>query len=163
MASDFEYSPIAIDHAQNPRNVGAPDSCNGHARITGPCGDTMEFWLQIRAGRVQDVGFLTDGCGSSLACGSMTTTLATGKTVDEACGIEQKDVLDALGGFPVETQHCALLAADTLHAACEDFIKNARPEPEGKMAPSASCDARDIHNPGPPRRDGPPTQTQKEL
>ena len=34
MASDFEYSPVAVDHAQNPRNVGALDSCDGHARIT---------------------------------------------------------------------------------------------------------------------------------
>ncbi len=143
MVPDFAYSAVAVDHAQNPRNVGALDSCTGHARITGPCGDTMEFWLQVHAGRVQRVSFLTDGCGSSLACGSMTTELATGKAFDEACGIEQKDVLDALGGFPEETQHCALLAANTLRAACEDFIKNDRLEHEGKVAPSDACDTCD--------------------
>ena len=143
MPSDFEYSAVAIDHAQNPRNVGPLDAWSGNARITGPCGDTMEFWLQVHAGRVQRLSFMTDGCGSSIACGSMTTELITGKTVDEAYGIEQKDVLDALGGFPEETRHCALLAANTLRAACEDFIKSDSPEHEGGVAPSASCDTCD--------------------
>ena len=142
MASDFEYSATVIDHARNPRNVGPLDSCNGHARITGPCGDTMEFWLRIREGRIQQAQFITDGCGSSVACGSMTTELATGKTVDEAYCVEQKDVLDALGGFPEELQHCALLAADTLRAACEDSIKNERPE-QGNRAAARSCDSCD--------------------
>jgi len=143
MASDFEYSAVAVDHAQNPRNVGGMNSCNGHARITGPCGDTMEFWLRIREGRIQQANFATDGCGSSAACGSMTTELVTGKAFDEAYGIEQKDVLDALGGFPEETQHCALLAADTLRAACEDFIKSDQPEHGSKAAPSDSCGSCD--------------------
>ena len=143
MASDFEYSATAIDHAQNPRNVGTLDSCNGHARITGPCGDTMEFWLQVRNGRIRQANFITDGCGSSAACGSITTELVTGKTVDEAYCIEQKDVLDALGGFPEGAQHCALLAADTLRAACEDYIKNDRPKPEGESARTGPCDSCD--------------------
>ena len=130
MASDLEYSPTAIEHARNPRNVGPLDSCQGHARITGSCGDTMEFWLRVHDGRIRQANFITDGCGSSAACGSMTTDLAKGRTVEEAYGMEQKDVLDALGGFPEELQHCALLAADTLRAACEEYIKNDRPEGE---------------------------------
>ena len=143
MASDFEFSATAIDHAQNPRNIGPLDSCNGHARITGPCGDTMEFWLQVRDGRIRQANFITDGCGSSAACGSMTTELITGKTVDEAYCIEQEDILGALGGFPEEVQHCALLAADTLRAACEDCIKNDRPQREDQSARTGSCDSCD--------------------
>ena len=90
MPSEFEYSAVAIDHAQNPRNVGPLQSYHGHARITGPCGDTMEFWLQIRNKRIQRANFMTDGCGSSLASGSMTAELATGKTVEDACRIQQQ-------------------------------------------------------------------------
>jgi len=143
MASDFEYSAIAIDHAQNPRNVGALDSFDGHARITGPCGDTMEFWLRFDAERIRRAGFTTDGCGSSLACGSMVTELATGRTVEEVCAIQQKDVLDALGGFPEETQHCALLAANTLHAACEEGFMSGQFDRKEDSAPSDSCDSCD--------------------
>jgi ATP-binding protein involved in chromosome partitioning len=139
MASGFEYSLVAADHAQNPRNFGPLKSYDGHARITGPCGDTMEFWLQVRGERIQRATFTTDGCGSSMACGSMVSELAMGRTVDEAYGIEQKDVLDALGGLPEEVRHCALLAADTLRAACEDFIKKDRSGREDESARTGSC------------------------
>jgi len=36
----------ARQHAKDPHNHGALDSFNGHAKVTGPCGDTMEFSLQ---------------------------------------------------------------------------------------------------------------------
>lgn len=143
MASDSEYSTVAIAHAQHPRNFGALDSCDGHARLTGRCGDTMEFWVQVRGGRVRRAGFTTDGCAPSLACGSAATELALGKTAEELRGIRQEDILDALGGLPVETRHCALLAADTLGAACEDFINSNRSERSDQSAQPASCDSCD--------------------
>jgi nitrogen fixation NifU-like protein len=110
------------DHAQNPRNNGPLENYNGHARITGTCGDTMEFWLLGFNDKLAQVSFVTDGCGSSIACGSMATCLAKGKRVKEVLNLRQKDILDALGGLPKETEHCALLAADTLKAACEDYL-----------------------------------------
>lgn len=143
MASDLEYSATAVDHAQNPRNVGPLDPCSGHARITGPCGDTMEIWLQVRDGRIRQANFVTDGCAPSAACGSISTELATDKTVDEAYCIERQDILDALGGFPEEAEHCALLAADTLRAACEDFFMNSRPGQENRRKAADSCDSCD--------------------
>ncbi|NMC20661.1 MAG: P-loop NTPase, partial [Thermogutta sp.] len=57
----------------------------------------------------------------SRAAGSMATELATGKLLKEALQIKQKDVLEALGGLPKESEHCALLAADTLQAAIRDY------------------------------------------
>lgn len=141
MASEFEYSAVAMDHARDPRNLGPLNLCNGHARVTGPCGDTMEFWLQIRGGQIHRANFITDGCGSSVACGSIITELATGRTVEEASGIGQKGVLEALGGLPEEVQHCALLAANTLCAACEDFIKSERPELGDESTQAVSCNS----------------------
>jgi Mrp family chromosome partitioning ATPase len=143
MASSFEYSAVAIDHAQNPHNLGALEAYDGRARVTGACGETMEFWLQVRDDRICRASFESDGCGSSLACGSATTELAAGRTVEDAYLIEQQDVLDALGGLPEESQHCALLAADTLRAACEDVLKNERQGNAGEAAPSDSCDSYD--------------------
>ena len=121
MPNTPEYTQIANDHAQNPRNGGRPASFNGHACVTGPCGDTMEFWILVDDGSVRQANFVTDGCGSSMACGSMTTELAIGKPFEDAKNISQQDVLEALGGLPEETQHCALLAANTLKAACVDY------------------------------------------
>lgn len=114
------FSDTARDHAERPRNHGPMRVYHGHARITGPCGDTMEFWVKIRGGTVEKASFITDGCGSSLASGSMATSLAEGMRVDEIPNLSQKTILDALGSFPPEVQHCALLAANTLKAACEN-------------------------------------------
>jgi len=118
-----DLSPTVLDHALKPRNSGVLSNFNGHARITGPCGDTMEFWLLIRDGKVEEVRFTTDGCGWSRACGSMATCLAEGKSIADAAAIGQRDILRALGGLPPEVEHCALLAANTLKAACDDYIR----------------------------------------
>ncbi|MBI4725715.1 P-loop NTPase [candidate division TA06 bacterium] len=118
------FSGVALDHATNPRNHGPLKSHDGHARITGPCGDTMEFWMTVVDGHVDKVSFITDGCGSSLACGSMATTLAEGKPIEAAATLRQQDILGALGGLPPELEHCALLAANTIKAACQDYLKN---------------------------------------
>jgi len=111
----------ALERFHRPRNYGPLDRWDGHARITGPCGDTMEFWLQIAQGRIVQANFVTTGCGPSRASGSMATELAIGKTLPEAARLEQQDVLQALGGLPEESEHCALLAANTLKAAIEDY------------------------------------------
>jgi nitrogen fixation NifU-like protein len=116
------YSETVIDHASNPRNLGDMEEADGFARVTGPCGDTMEIWLRAKNGDLTNVTFLTDGCGTSLASGSMVTELAKGKNITEALKISQQDVLNALGGLPEESQHCALLAANTLKAALREYM-----------------------------------------
>ena len=116
------YSETVIDHAMNPRNVGSMENSDGHARIIGPCGDTMEIWLRVRNDSIIEASFMTDGCGTSIASGSMVTELAKGKNATQALKISQQDVLSALGGLPEESQHCALLAANTLKAAIKDYL-----------------------------------------
>lgn len=117
------YSEAVIDHAMNPRNLGSLDGANGEAKFKGPCGDTMAIWIDVSNDKIEQAGFWTDGCGTAIACGSMVTELATGKTVEQAGDIWQQDVLDALGGLPPETEHCALLAATTLKLAIKEYRK----------------------------------------
>lgn len=116
------YSETVIDHAMNPRNLGDMEDADGFARVTGPCGDTMEMWLRAKNGNLTDVTFLTDGCGTSIASGSMVTEMARGGEITESQKISQQDVLNALGGLPEESQHCALLAADTLKEAIRNYL-----------------------------------------
>jgi len=108
------YSETIIAHAMNPRNVGSMESADGFARVIGPCGDTMEIWLRVRNDSIVEASFMTDGCGTTIAAGSMVTELAKGKNATQALKVSQQDVLSALGGLPEESQHCALLAANTL-------------------------------------------------
>jgi len=122
------YSEKTIDHFLNPRNLGDIPAPDGFARITGPCGDTMEICLKVSGDKIVNASFWTDGCGTTIASGSMVTELAKGRSVTEALKITQDDVLDALGGLPEDSLHCALLAANTLKEAVKDYLasKNER-------------------------------------
>jgi nitrogen fixation NifU-like protein len=116
------YGKTVIDYAFRPRNHGMLSNADGFGRITGPCGDTMEIWLKVKGNTIVAAAFNTDGCLTTLASGSMLTELAIGKSVTSALGISQQDVLDALNGLPADSEHCALLAANTLKEAIKDFL-----------------------------------------
>lgn len=115
------YSETALDHGINPRNLEDLIESNAFSVVTGPCGDTMVIWLKINDETIIDTSFTTDGCAASLAAGSMVTEMAKGKSIVDALKIGQQDVLDALGGLPKESEHCALLAANTLKEAIDNY------------------------------------------
>jgi nitrogen fixation NifU-like protein len=116
------YSEAVVEHSMDPRNLGELEDANGFARVTGPCGDTMSMWLKVNGATIINASFMTDGCGTTIASGSMVTEMVKGKSISEAQKTTQRDVLDALDGLPQESEHCALLAANTLKAAIRDYI-----------------------------------------
>ena len=116
------YSQTVIDHAMNPRNVGTTEAVDGYVSVTGPCGDTMDIWLKVKDDTVVKSTFMTDGCGTTIAAGSMVTELAKDNSISQALRTSQEDVLSALEGLPEESKHCALLAANTLRAAAKDYL-----------------------------------------
>ena len=91
-------------------------------RITGTCGDTMEIYLRLEGDRIHKASFFTDGCGSSVACGSVAAELATGKVFDEAGLIGGGTILEILNGLPEEEHHGAYLAAEALQVAIDEWI-----------------------------------------
>jgi nitrogen fixation NifU-like protein len=115
------FSEVVIDHSMNPRNLGAIEEPDGYAKITGICGDTMEIYLRIKDGKIVTCNFLTDGCGPSIACGSIVTELASEKSIIEAKGITQETVLKTCNGLPESHSHCALLASYTLNEAIKEY------------------------------------------
>lgn len=125
------YTERTLADAYNPKNVGELRNPDGAARVTGPCGDTVQIHLNVAGDTIVDCKFLTDGCGASTACGSVITELVKGKTVAAASRITDSDVLAVLGGLPEENIHCALLAANTLHAALDDYKSKKRREGRG--------------------------------
>jgi ATP-binding protein involved in chromosome partitioning len=142
-----QMSPQVRERFDQPRNYGPVADSNGHARITGPCGDTMEFWLHVAEGRIARAGFTTTGCGPSRAAGSMATELAIGRPAAEAARIEQAEILAALGGLPKESEHCALLASNTLKAAIRDFLICAVTKPQDcEHCSSTDCSSQQRQN-----------------
>jgi nitrogen fixation NifU-like protein len=116
------YSDKVFQRWQNPTHVGRMGPADAWSRVTGGCGDTMEIYLEIREDRILRASACTDGCGTSMVCGSMAAEMAEGKHLEEAIDIRGEDVLAALDGLPEEDVHCAFLAAETLREAVHAFL-----------------------------------------
>ena len=74
------YSQTVIDHWQNPRNFRKIENPDGYAKVKGPCGDTMEMFVKTKEETISECAFQTDGCGTTIACGSIATELAKDKS-----------------------------------------------------------------------------------
>jgi len=117
-----EYGEAAFQRWQNPLYMGVMKNADGHGRVTGSCGDTMEMFLKFDQARVAKASFTTDGCGASAVCGSYAAEMAVGCTIEELMALTGEKVLARLGDIPEEDHHCAFLAAATLQAALEDCL-----------------------------------------
>ena len=120
------YSAKVMDHFQNPRNVGEIEDASGVGTVgNAKCGDIMRIYLVIddKTHVIRDCKFKTFGCGAAVATSSMATELVKGKTIEEAMGITNKAVMEALDGLPPVKVHCSLLAEEAIHAALWDYAE----------------------------------------
>ena len=120
------YSAKVMDHFQNPRNVGEIEDASGGGTVgNAKCGDIMRIYLDIddKTHVIRDCKFKTFGCGAAVATSSMATELVKGKTIEEAMGITNKAVMEALDGLPPVKVHCSLLAEEAIHAALWDYAE----------------------------------------
>jgi nitrogen fixation protein NifU and related proteins len=111
------YSEKVIDHFLNPRNLGVLDKHDGFNAMSGICGDTIGIYVGVENHRISRISFVSNGCGPTIACSSALTSLAKGRSIQEAMKISSKDLIEYLGGLPVEHTHCADLAVNTLRSA----------------------------------------------
>ncbi|MBM4236754.1 MAG: Fe-S cluster assembly scaffold protein NifU [Firmicutes bacterium] len=129
-----DYSDKVMDHFSNPRNIGEINEPDGLGEVGNPvCGDMMKFTIKVKDNRIEDVKYLTFGCGAAIAVSSMVSEMAKGKTLEEALKISNKQVAEELGGLPGNKMHCSNLGADALHKAIEDYM-----EKQGVKAESAT-------------------------
>ncbi|AFM24682.1 iron-sulfur cluster assembly scaffold protein NifU [Desulfomonile tiedjei] len=112
-----KYSATVIDHFLNPRNTGIPESFDCYTYMSGICGDTIGIYVGFDNGRIARTGFVTNGCGPTVACSSAITCMVEGATLEEAMSITGKQLIEYLGGLPIENTHCADLAVNTLRGA----------------------------------------------
>ncbi len=120
------YGEAVIDHAMNPRNVGSIDDADGFVAVKSRCGELMKMWIRVKEAKIVEVAFWTDGCGATVACGSMATELIKEKDVAEALRVSGQDICAALGGLPEGNYHCAELAANAIKAVVRDYISTKR-------------------------------------
>jgi len=130
------YSDKVIDHYNNPRNVGSLDKAKtnvGTGVVGAPeCGDVMKLQIQVEGDRIVDAKFKTFGCGSAIASSSLATEWIKGKTLDEAMGIKNTQIVEELSLPPVKI-HCSVLAEDAIKSAVADY-KSKQKTPEEAQA-----------------------------
>jgi Mrp family chromosome partitioning ATPase/NifU-like protein involved in Fe-S cluster formation len=123
-AAPQPYSATVIEQARNPQNLGTLSKPDARGIVHGWCGDTMEIQLRLTDGRIDEARFVTDGCGPTIACGSMITSMTTGCSLEEAGRITPEQLIDRLGGLPPESAHCAQLAVNTLRKAIASWSRD---------------------------------------
>jgi nitrogen fixation NifU-like protein len=84
-----------------------------------------------------DAKFKTFGCGSAIASSSLATEWLKGKTLDEAGGIRNTQIVEELSLPPVKI-HCSVLAEDAIKAAIADFKRKHGETADTEPATSAS-------------------------
>ena len=124
------YSKKVLEHYENPKNVGTLDKNKtnvGTGLVGAPeCGDVMRLQIEVdpETKQIIDAKFKTFGCGSAIASSSLATEWLKGKTLDDAWGIDNMDIVEELALPPVKI-HCSVLAEDAIRAAINDYrVKN---------------------------------------
>lgn len=113
-----------FDRWRNPRYCGVMENAHSSAQLTGDCGDTMQMFMLVEGDRVEKISYFTDGCSSSSVAGSFAAELGMGKTFEEVLDLTGADVLQIIGVFPKDEEHCAHLAIRTLQEAVNNYMIN---------------------------------------
>jgi nitrogen fixation NifU-like protein len=111
-----------MEHFRKPKNVGIVKRPSGLGKVGNPvCGDVMEFYIEVKDGKIVDAKFKTFGCCAAIAASDAVCELAKGKTLDQALALTKQDVVKFLGELPTLKVHCSVLGIDALKAAIKDY------------------------------------------
>lgn len=121
------YTKEVLKHFKHPKNMGRMEKPDGIGRVGNVvCGDLMELYIKVKKVKgkniISDIRFQTFGCVAAISTSSMITSLAKGKTLEDALRITRSDITKSLGGLPAVKQHCSVLAADALTEAVYDYL-----------------------------------------
>lgn len=117
------FSTKAVEYYLKKVNVGFLENPSVDVVYTGPCGDTMEVYLNIESNVIKDAKFQAIGCAGAFSSGSALMEIVKGKTLEEAEKITEEDIVDFLGGLPKQKLQCACLAKRTLQKAIKKYRK----------------------------------------
>ncbi|MDX9893195.1 MAG: iron-sulfur cluster assembly scaffold protein [Patescibacteria group bacterium] len=127
----MQYSQEVIEHFKNPHNQGQIAKADAVSEVGNPlCGDIMKIYLKIDksdsadrlSDTIADIKFETLGCAAAIACSSISTDMAKGKTLAEAWDLRKSEIVEGLGTLPPIKIHCSVLSSDGLKVAIQNYL-----------------------------------------
>ena len=133
MKRDVETPAASAAHLAYAFEKAVPaKAVDGRGKRSSDCGDTIEFFLNLKNDKVTDLRFQIRGCNNTLAAAQAAATLVAGKDIKEAMRLAAPEEIDAEANLPEPNKHCANLASDALKEALRNAVINAR-EPWRKL------------------------------
>ena len=130
----LEYLEMALKMDDRKR-MTAP---HGYGKRTGECGDTVEFFIMAKDGKIDEISYDIDGCKNTNACANTIVRLADNLAMGDAWEkVTPEAVIDFLKTLPNNETHCAELAAGAFYLALK--------EAEGKMRKRDEAAIFDVH------------------
>ncbi len=112
-----DHSEAFLEMAFCPDYLEIPAHPDGHGKNTGDCGDTVEVFLCLSQGRIDEISFRIDGCINTRACANTIGRMVQGKLPEQAWAITPQDIIDYLQTLPESSNHCAELSCGALYRA----------------------------------------------
>lgn len=119
------YHEMIVDYSRNPINYGKIEDHDVTYHDSNPlCGDSIDIDMKIDNENITDIKFHGKGCAICMACSSVLTEIAKGKTIDEVRNISKNDVLGELGLEHLQAVRikCALLSLKVLKSALYSYL-----------------------------------------
>lgn len=118
-----EYLEMALNREYQER-IDNPD---GYGKRTGECGDTIEFFLNGKNGKLESLSYDIDGCINTNACANAVVHLVSREMdVERAWNITPEHIANFLKTLPSDEHHCAELAVGAFYLALGDLERNTK-------------------------------------
>lgn len=118
------FSETLMDHFQSPRNRGRLEGADasGVAGVPGQ-GRYLVLYVKLDRQRIAQAKYECQGCGVTIACGSVLTELVTDRSIEECEALTSADLVAALDGVPADRGDCPEFAMHALY----DVLNHLKP------------------------------------
>ncbi|RNJ75240.1 MAG: iron-sulfur cluster assembly scaffold protein [Nitrosopumilus sp. H13] len=116
---------MIIDYSRNPLNFGKIEDHDVTFHDSNPlCGDSIDIDMKIKDDMIHEIKFHGKGCAICMACSSVLTEMAKGKSLGDARKLGKDDVLSELGLEHLQAVRikCALLSLKVLKLALYTYL-----------------------------------------